>query len=310
MNSSMIIILGVTASGKSRLAFELAKKLDAEIISIDSMKIYRRMDIGTAKPLPQVRKEIPYHLIDVVEPSESFSVARFLSLADESIEQIRGKGKPVIAVGGTALYLKTLLYGLFEGPGENEQIRNRLRKRAKHDGLEILHEELTKIDPEAAQNISFNDEKRIIRALEVFELTGRPISSMQKQFDANTTRHDWTIIGLRRSKEIESMRINARVKKMMDEGLLEEVESLLAEEIPLSKQARCAIGYAELINYLQGHGNLEEAVENIKKNTRRLAKGQRTWFKRFQNVNWIDAREDENNKQILARTFELLDKDT
>jgi tRNA dimethylallyltransferase len=254
------------------------------------MKIYRRMDIGTAKPPLEARDKIHYHLIDVVEPSEPFSVAKFLSLADESIEQIGDKGKPVIAVGGTALYLKTLLYGLFEGPGENEQIRNRLRKRAKDNGLEMLYEELTKIDPSAVQNISPNDAKRIIRALEVFELTGKPISSMQKQFDANTTRHNWAIIGLRRNKEIESMRINARVKKMMDEGLLDEVKSLLAEEKPLSKQARCAIGYAELIEYLQGLGTLEEAVENIKKNTRRLAKGQRTWFKRFLNVNWLDGR--------------------
>ncbi|MHC4187667.1 MAG: tRNA (adenosine(37)-N6)-dimethylallyltransferase MiaA, partial [Planctomycetota bacterium] len=288
MNSSMIIILGVTASGKGWLAFELAKKLDAEIISIDSMKIYRRMDIGTAKPPLEARDKIHYHLIDVVEPSESFSVAKFISLADESINRIIDKGRPVIAVGGTALYLKVLLYGLFAGPGENEEIRNRLRKRAKKEGLEILHNELTQIDPEAAHNISPNDAKRIIRALEVFELTGKPITSMQKQFDANKTRHNWTIIGLRRDKDIESMRINTRVKKMMDEGLLDEVKSLLAEEKQLSKQASCAIGYAELIDYLQGLGTLEEAVENIKKNTRRLAKGQRTWFKRFLNVNWLD----------------------
>ncbi|MHC4725074.1 MAG: tRNA (adenosine(37)-N6)-dimethylallyltransferase MiaA, partial [Planctomycetota bacterium] len=295
---------------KGQLAFELAQNLDAEIISVDSMKIYRRMDIGTAKPPLEARDKIHYHLIDVVEPSEPFSVAKFLSLADESIEQIGDKGKPVIAVGGTALYLKTLLYGLFEGPGENEQIRNRLRKRAKDNGLEMLYEELTKIDPSAVQNISPNDAKRIIRALEVFELTGKPISSMQKQFDANTTRHNWAIIGLRRNKEIESMRINARVKKMMDEGLLDEVKSLLAEEKPLSKQARCAIGYAELIEYLQGLGTLEEAVENIKKNTRRLAKGQRTWFKRFLNVNWLDVAEGEKFEQVLNRCGELINKMT
>jgi tRNA dimethylallyltransferase len=308
MNSSMIIILGVTASGKGRLAFELAKRLNAEIISIDSMKIYRRMNIGTAKPPIQARQEIPYHVIDVVEPSESFSVAKFLSLADESIQQIKDKNKPIIAVGGTALYLKALLYGIFEGPGENEQIRNRLRKKADDNGLNILYKELTQIDPEAAQNISSSDAKRIIRALEVFELTGRPISSMQKQFDSKTTRHNWTIIGLQRDKEIESMRINARVKKMMDEGLLGEVESLLAEDKPLSKQARCAIGYNELINHLNGQGSLEEAVEDIKKNTRRLAKGQRTWFKRFNNVNWLDVKENENFKETLARALKLLTK--
>jgi tRNA dimethylallyltransferase len=306
----MVIILGVTASGKGRLAFELAKKLNAEIISIDSMKVYRRMDIGTAKPSLKAREEIPCHLIDVVEPSEPFSVAKFLSLADESIDQIRTRNKPVIAVGGTALYLKALLYGLFEGPGENDNIRNRLRKRAEREEPEILYKELTQIDPTAAQSISANDTKRIIRALEVFELTGNPISSMQKQFETGKTRHNWTIIGLRREKDIESMRINARVKKMMSDGFLDEVKSLLAEEKPLSKQARCAIGYAELIDYLQGLCNLEDAVENIKKNTRRLAKGQRTWFKRFQNINWLDVAEGEKFEQVLNRCGELIRKIT
>ena len=310
MNRFMIIILGVTASGKGRLAFETAKRLNGEIISIDSMKVYRRMDIGTAKPPVKTRREIPYHLIDIVEPSESFSVARFLSLADEAIEQIENRDKSVIAVGGTALYLKALLYGLFRGPSEDERIRKNLRKRAEDKGLEALHQELSQIDPTAAKNISMNDAKRIIRALEIFELTGKPISSLQIQFQNQATRHNWTIIGLRRDKEIESKRINARVKKMMNDGLLDEVESLLAEEKPLSKQARCAIGYAELIDYLNGHGRLDEAVEKIKKNTRRLAKGQRTWFKRFRNVHWLDAGKDENTKQLLSQALELINKVT
>jgi tRNA dimethylallyltransferase len=309
MNTSMIIILGVTASGKGTLAFELAKKLDAEIISVDSMKIYRRMDIGTAKPALQAQKRIPYHLIDVVEPCESFSVARFLSLANNAIDQTRSHKKTVIAVGGTALYLKALLYGLFEGPSENEEIRDQLRQRAKNEGLETLHKELAQIDPKAAQRIDPNDAKRIVRALEIFELTGKPISSMQKQFDADRTIHDWTVIGLRRDKTIENMRINERVKKMIADGLLDEVKSLLAEEKPLSKQARCAIGYAELLDYLQGYGTLDEAVEKIKKNTRRLAKSQRTWFKRFEHVNWLDLTQQERTEQILERTVELLNKD-
>ncbi len=184
MNANMILILGTTASGKGRLAFDLAENLGGEIISIDSMKVYRRMDIGTAKPPREARERIKYHLIDIVEPSDSFSVAAFLDAATSAIEQIKSRNKPVIAVGGTALYIKALLYGLFEGPGTDEQIRNELRRRAEIEGLSGLYQELTKVDPVAAQKIHQNDAKRIIRALEVYQLTGEPISSFQKQWAA------------------------------------------------------------------------------------------------------------------------------
>jgi tRNA dimethylallyltransferase len=233
----MVLVLGVTASGKARLGFELAKSLDGEIVSIDSMKVYRRMDIGTAKPSPEARQQVRYHLIDVVEPSESFSVAVFLDQALAAIDDIRGRGKTVVAVGGTALYLKTLLYGLFEGPGGDERIRAELRAQAAQEGLTRLHDALRQIDPEAANRISANDAKRIIRALEVHRLTGRPISSFQKQFDAERPIHDWTILGVRRDKTVESHRINDRVKRMIELGLVDEVRSLLAEDKPLGRQA-------------------------------------------------------------------------
>jgi tRNA dimethylallyltransferase len=303
----MVLVLGVTASGKGRLGFELARTLDGEIVSIDSMKVYRRMDIGTAKPSPEARQQIRYHLIDVVEPSESFSVGVFLDLAQAAIDDIRGRGKAVVAVGGTALYIKALLYGLFEGPGSNEQIRAELRVQAAREGLPRLHEALRRIDPEAADRISANDAKRIIRALEVYRLTGKPISSFQKQFDAERPRRDWTIIGLRREKAVESRRINARVEKMIELGLVDEVKSLLAEDKPLSQQARCAIGYAEIIDHLAGRMSLEDAVEEIKKNTRRLAKGQRTWFKTFRQVNWLDIKEDEPPEHVIERAKALVD---
>jgi tRNA dimethylallyltransferase len=297
----MILILGVTASGKGRLAFDLAESLGAEIISIDSMKVYRRMDIGTAKPPQEARQRIKYHLIDIVEPSDSFSVGAFRDAALDAIEQIKSRNMPVIAVGGTALYIKALLYGLFEGPGTNQQIRAELNSRAEAEGLAELHRELTKIDPTAAERINPNDSKRIIRALEVYQLTGKPISSLQKQWDSSQTKHDWTIIGLRREKAEESKRINSRIKKMIADGLVDEVKSLLAEEKPLSRQARCAIGYAEIIEYLNGQINLEDAIELIKKNTRRLAKNQRTWFKTFKDVRWLDIEPNEPPEQILSR---------
>ncbi|MFA5240316.1 MAG: tRNA (adenosine(37)-N6)-dimethylallyltransferase MiaA [Phycisphaerae bacterium] len=308
MNTDRLLILGVTASGKGRLAFDLAESLDTEIISIDSMKVYRRMDIGTAKPPRQVRERIKYHLIDVVEPSEAFSVGKFLNLAYEAMEQIEGRGKKIVAVGGTALYIKALLYGLFDGPGSDKQIRDELQAEAEAAGHEELYQRLKKIDPAAAERISPRDLKRIIRALEVYKLTGKPISSFQQQFDAKNPLQNWTIIGLRREKSVESSRINQRVKKIIAAGLVDEVKALLAEEKPLSKQARCAIGYAEIINYLNGETTLEEAAELIKKNTRRLAKGQRTWFKTFKNVHWLDISPDEPREKIFDEAKKLLNR--
>ncbi len=312
----MILIPGVTASGKGRLAFDLAESINAEIISIDSMKVYRRMDIGTAKPPKQARQRIKHHLIDVVEPSEPFSVAGFLDLANKAIEQITGKNKPVIAVGGTALYIKALLYGLFEGPGTDEQIRAELKDQAKAEGLETLYDRLIKIDPIAAERISSKDAKRIIRALEVYKITGLPISNFQKQWEKDggrrtedrrrRTEDEWTIIGLRRDKAEENKRINARAKGMFEQGLVDEVKSLLAEEQPLSKQAGCAIGYAETIDYLNGRSTLKDAIELIKKNTRRFAKSQRTWFKTFANVHWLDIEPDEPHEKTLRRAKALI----
>ena len=194
----MILILGVTASGKGRLAFDLAESLGAEIISVDSMKVYRRMDIGTAKPPEEARRRVKYHLIDVVEPSDSFSVGAFLEAALGAIEQIKSRRREIVAVGGTALYMKALLYGLFEGPGTDEQIRAELRARTETEGLAVLYDELARVDSAAAERIGPSDAKRIIRALEVYQLTGKPISSFQKQFDAESPLGDWTIIGLRR----------------------------------------------------------------------------------------------------------------
>ncbi|MBN1973278.1 MAG: tRNA (adenosine(37)-N6)-dimethylallyltransferase MiaA [Sedimentisphaerales bacterium] len=313
----MILILGVTASGKGRLAFDLAQNLNAEIISIDSMKVYRRMDIGTAKPSKEAREKIKYHMLDIVEPSDSFSVGAFYEQAIEAISRIKARDKKIIASGGTALYIKALLYGLFDDAGTDESIRKELRGRIENEGSARLHMELSEIDAIAAERINPNDAKRIIRALEVYKITGKPISSFQKQWETHGTKfsarqnnQSWTIIGLRRDKAEESGRINQRVKKIIHNGLVDEVESLLREEKPLSRQARCAIGYSEIIDYLEGKTNLEEAVELIKKNTRKLAKGQRTWFKTFRDVHWLDIEPEEPHENILQRTQALLENIT
>jgi tRNA dimethylallyltransferase len=303
-----VLILGVTSSGKATLAFELAREMQAEIISVDSMKIYRRMDIGTAKPSAARQQAVPYHMIDRIEPSDdTYNVGRYYEDAYEAVRAIQAKNRPVIAVGGTALYVKALLYGLLDGPGADEAVRQALIEQARIEGLSALHQALSAIDPEAAERISVNDERRIVRALEVYQVTGKPISSFQTQFDASSPRHNWLVIGLRRPKELESRRINARVKKMQEVGLVDEVTRLLAEDAPLSPQASAAIGYAEMIDHLKGGLTQDEAIERIKIKTRRLAKSQRTWFKTFRQVQWIDIQAEDTIESITDQTRTLIE---
>jgi tRNA dimethylallyltransferase len=279
--SNIWVILGATASGKSELAFALARSIGAEILSVDSMQIYRGMDIGTAKPTPQERAEIKHHLIDVADPNEEFTVARFVELADA----VLAKGHPIVVTGGTPLYYKALFEGLFEGPPADIDLRNRLREL---DGQE-LHRRLSAIDPAAANRIHSNDTKRLIRALEVFELTGKPITEHQTEWSAGRLRYDAKWIGLRWEKEILNQRINLRVKKMIDAGWLDEVRALLSRYSQLSKTAGEATGYRQLIQHAGGEISLDDAIEEIKIATRQLARRQLKWFRRFPHVRWIDG---------------------
>ena len=261
------------------------------------------MNIGTATPSQAVQREIPHHGINIVEPSESFSVAQYIKAADNAVSTIRKQGAIPLAVGGTSLYIKALSEGLFEGPSGDPEYREELRERITAETTAGLHEELTRIDPISAERIHPNDEKRLIRALEVFHQTGTPISQLQTQWDTTENRYDCVMIGLRREKESQSRRINARVKKMVDMNLLAEVESLLAEPKPLSRQAAQAVGYTEVIDYLRGEDecSFDKAVEKIKINTRRLAKKQRTWHRRWGKVQWFDIPEDESPETTAQR---------
>ena len=366
--SRLILLLGVTASGKSSVALELAGELDAEIVSVDSMQVYRRMDIGTAKPTESERHRVPHHLMDVAEPSESFSVARFVEMADAAIAEIaayrsetgattrrpaatklwhgrpacgstgetpmpqgtsRGaknlnvsstggdigsagheararRGRLPLVLAGTPLYLMGLMYGMFDGPSADEAIRAELRRRADDEGLASLHAELVRVDPAAARRIHVNDYKRIERALEVYRLTGKPLSEQQAQWSAEQMRYPATVVGIRREKEDASRRINARVKAMIQAGLVEEVRSLLAETPGPSEQARQALGYAQIIDHLEGRMSLADAVEQIKIQTRRLAKHQRTWFRKFQTTRWLDVGSDESESSICRRLVQLI----
>lgn len=303
MNPHLTLIIGCTGCGKGGLGRELARRTGGHIISLDSMKIYRRMDIGTAKPSARARREIPHHLLDIVDPCDDFSVAQYLTRAERAIEQIAALGKPIYLVGGTALYIKALTEGLFDGPGADPDLRDRLRRFARDHGSDALHARLQQVDPTAASRIHPNDLRRIVRALEVYELTGTPISTLQSQWDRDRTRYPCTILGIRRTLEDQNHRTNQRVKSMMQAGLLDEVRSLLAEPMPLSETARKAVGYAELMAHLNGELSLAEATELIKINTRQLAKSQRTWFKRFRAAQWLDVSPDDTAGQIADQVM-------
>jgi len=226
-------------------------------------------------------------------------------MTEQAIAAIKQVQRPIIAVGGTSLYIRALLEGLFDGPPADPQIRQELKQRADNLGCQELHKELASIDKEAAQRIHANDLKRIVRALEVYKLTGKPISSFQQQFRSGHYRYPWTLIGLKRDKEDANHRINIRVKKMIEQGLVDEVKKLLADPQGLSAQAAQAVGYAEIISYIEGKYSLDEAFEQIKINTRRLAKAQRTWFRSFSDVNWFDLSIDETVEGLANRIEQI-----
>jgi tRNA dimethylallyltransferase len=302
---SMVLLLGCTASGKSAVAMELAPRLGAEILCVDSMQVYRRMDIGTAKPTPAERAAVPHHLIDVAEPSESFSVSRYVDLADRAITDIQARGKRVLVVAGTPLYLMGLMYGLFDGPSADEKLREQLRDRAKREGTPALHAELARIDPQAAERIHPNDLKRIERGLEVFHLTGRPLSEQQVQWSTGALRYPADVVGIRRSREDTSRRIRLRIEAMIEAGLVNEVRSLADQ---LGEQSRQAVGYAEILAYLRGECRLGEAVERININSRQFAKHQRTWFRKFAMARWVEAGETETTDSVSQRLLQAMNK--
>lgn len=286
-------LTGPTASGKSKIGIALAQKLGAEIISLDSMAIYRDMDIGTAKIMPEDRKGIPHYMIDIVDPSEEYSLARYVREACEKIDEIQLRGKKVLFVGGTPLYLKGLLRGVFEGPPADKDFRRQLELKMEGREPEYLHEMLEKADPVTAKRLHPNDLRRIVRALEVFELTGQPISSFQNQFEVGTSAANCQVYVLQTPRDVLYARIDKRVDRMMYEGFLDEVKRLTERPLPISPTARQALGYRELFDYLDGKLKFGEAVNLIKQNTRHFAKRQETWFRSLSECRFISAEQPE-----------------
>jgi tRNA dimethylallyltransferase len=285
------VIAGPTAGGKSDLAVDVALAFAAsgtpgEVVSADSVQTYRGMDIGSGKPTIAERRGVPHHLIDIAEPGEPFTVSDWLDAARRAVEDVKGRGGVPVVVGGTHLYIKAFLEGLFEGPEPDPALREELRGL----GAGRLRAELERVDPAAAARIHPNDERRTVRALEVYRQTGRPISEHQRQWDRGA-RADCVLVGLEWPAEVLARRINARVRAMMEAGLLEETRALWMGG-RLGTQAREALGYRQLLEHLEGRCSLEEAVEQIKIETRRFAKQQRTWIRRLKAVPgsvWIDA---------------------
>ena len=292
-------LTGPTGSGKTSIGIPLAEILNAEILSMDSMAIYRELDVGTAKPSPDERAIVPHHLIDIVDPSEEYSLAQYIDAAHEKILEVKSRGKEVLFVGGTPLYLKGLLRGIFRGPAANKEFRQSLYQESLASPPEFLHERLKTVDPEAARRIHFNDTKRLVRALEVFHLTGTPLSQCQNEFDTPVPVGRCKVIVLDWPREILNELINKRVDTMMDMGFLDEVQELTKRFLPISPIAAQAVGYKELFDYLDGKTSLYGAVELIKQSTRQIAKRQCTWFRSLPECTFFSLTA-KPNKQLVA----------
>ena len=290
MRGTLIGIVGPTATGKTAVGIELAKKLGGEIISADSMAVYKLMDIGTAKPSADERREVAFHLIDVVFPDEDFSVAEFKRLAEEAADDILRRGRLPLLVGGSGLHVRAVTGGLnIPSAGPDAELRERLKADAARHGNEHLLERLRRVDPVTAERLHANDQKRIIRALEVFELTGTPISELHRTAGATRVPYDVRLFGLTMSRETLYERIERRIDEQIASGLVEEVRMLLDRGYNRDLTSMKGLGYKQIASYLVGDCDFETAVYLLKRDTRRFAKRQFTWFRADDRIQWLDV---------------------
>ena len=303
--NSIICIAGPTASGKTALAVELAKELHGEVVSCDSMQVYRRMNIGTAKPTPEEMQGIPHHMLDVAEPWEDFSVSRYCELATPIVEDILSRGKTAIIAGGTGLYMDSLIQGNAFAPFPSTGVRERLEAQADAEGMEAMLAWLRSLDPDSAARLHLSDRKRILRALEVYLETGETITAHNRRTQALPPRFCPLWLGLDFADRGELYRrIDLRVEEMLRQGLLEEIRELLASGIPPKCTAMQAIGYKEFVEALQGSLPVEQAVEEVKKSSRHYAKRQLTWFRRNKALHWLTRGPD--SPEILEAARQIL----
>ena len=304
MANRLIFLVGPTAIGKTGISFELAKLIECEIISCDSMQVYKGMNVGTSKPAKRLLNSIPHHLIDIIEPSEEFSVAQFRALAVKAIEEIISRRKTPLLVGGSGLYVKVLIDGIFEAPATDRDLRQRLEQEAGEFGIGALYRRLQETDSESAGKIHANDLRRIIRALEVYEKATVPISQLRKNTSGLGDTYEVKIFGLNMEREALYRKIDERVELMFAEGLVNEARDLL--EGKLSLTASQALGYKEVLGYLNGDYGLEEAKRLVKRNTRHFAKRQLTWFRRDKRIEWIMLDENFDTEEIARKLWKKL----
>lgn len=302
-----LAIIGCTASGKSAVALASAESVPGvHVVSVDAMQVYRRMDIGTAKPTSAERARVPHHLIDLVEPGDEFTVARFQRAHAAARREIDRSGGTALLVGGTGLYVRAVVDQL-EIPGQWPDVRRRLESEAESGDVVAMYERLGRLDPMAAERIEPSNARRIVRALEVIEGSGRAFSSFGPGFD-DYRPTDITMVGLRWDRDVLAERIERRVRSMMDAGWLDEVRGLLAESVPMSRTARQALGYKELIDHELGHLSLDDAIDRIVLRTRQFAVRQERWFRRDPRIRWFDVRSDPV-AEVAPRIGEMLTRD-
>ena len=303
----IICIAGPTASGKTALAVELAKELNGEVVSCDSMQVYKRMDIGTAKPTEEEMQGIPHHMIDVAEPDEDFSVSRYCCLAAPIVDDIVARGKTAIIAGGTGLYMDSLIRGNAFAPFPATGVRERLEAQADSEGMEFLLNWLRSIDPEAAARLHLSDRKRIIRALEVYLETGQTITEHNRKTQQIPPKYTPLWLGLDFADRAELYRrIDRRVDLMLEMGLISEIQGLLASGIPPRCTAMQAIGYKEFVAALHGEETIAQAAEEVKKSSRHYAKRQLTWFRRNPKLHWLKRQTGEKNEEILSIARQII----
>ncbi len=311
MKQPLIILTGPTAVGKTKLSIALAKAVNGEIISADSMQVYKRMTIGTAKILPEEMQGVPHHLIDILEPEEEFNVVLFARLAKQAMEQCWKNGKIPILVGGTGFYIQAVLYDIdFTENDDDKSYREELERIAAEQGAEVLHEKLKLVDAKAAEEIHPNNVKRVIRALEFFEKSGgQKISEHNEEQKQKESPYNFAYFVLNDDRDVVYERINQRVDIMLKQGLVDEVKALLSDGISPSAVSMQGLGYKEIVAYLQGECTLEEAVYILKRDTRHFAKRQITWFKREEDVIWLNRSEfHQSEEEILTQMLEVIDK--
>lgn len=303
----IICIAGPTASGKTALAVELAKELNGEVVSCDSMQVYKRMDIGTAKPTFEEMQGIPHHMIDVAEPDEDFSVSRYCCLAAPIVDNIVARGKTAIIAGGTGLYMDSLIRGNAFAPFPSTGVREKLEAQADSEGMEFLLNWLRSVDPESAARLHLSDRKRIIRALEVYLETGQTITEHNRKTQLIPPKYTPLWLGLDFADRAELYRrIDRRVDMMLEMGLISEIQGLLAIGIPPRCTAMQAIGYKEFVNALNGEETIAQAAEEVKKASRHYAKRQLTWFRRNPKLHWLKRQTGEKNEEILSIARQII----